>query len=646
MRHEIQLRTPVEDDAAPIWQLVHDDGGLDINSPYAYLLVCTDHAQTSLVATDATGVVGFVSAYRPPNRDDAVFVWQVGVSRRARRRGLARRMLHALIEQPGNRDVRFVTATVTPDNRASMGLFERLARDLRVPFERDERFAADLFPGDEHDPEVEVAVGPFLPRQTATTTSEHDPPVSDPTTDATAAPNDKEATTVTTPSTDRTTAAETTPNLPDDAIERLESEVRSYGRMWPATFELSSGSKIWDDRGNEYIDLFSGAGALNYGHNDPVMRDALMDYLSAGNIVHSLDTVTVAKRRFLERFEEVILQPRNLDYKVMFPGPTGTNAVESAMKLARKVTGREGIIGFTNAFHGMTLGSLSVSGNSMKRDGAGVGLTFGMNVPYDGYFGDDVDTISYLDALLADDGSGLEKPAAVIVETVQAEGGLATASPEWLRDLRALCTRHDVLMIVDDIQAGCGRTGTFFSFEPSGIEPDIVTLSKSLSGFGLPFALTLFRRELDVFEPGEHNGTFRGFNPAMVTATAALDRWSDDDLEAAIEMKAGIVSRALDDLIEAHPDHVLERRGRGLLQGVACADGIAGAVAKQAFELGVIVETAGPNDEVLKLLPALTIPTDELATGLDRIAEAFGDVIALRAAAAEVDGSPRRAPVA
>ncbi len=642
MRDEIQLRTPIEDDAAPIWQLVHDDGGLDLNSPYAYLLVCTDHADTSLVATDATGVVGFVAAYRPPTRDDATFVWQVGVARRARRRGLARRMLHALLDQPGNRDVRFITATVTPDNRASMGLFERMARDLRVPFERDERFAADLFPGDEHDPEVEVAVGPFLPKQTGSPTSTAPDPHAPSDTPA----NDKDTTTVTTPSTEHTATADQTTSLPDDAIERLESQVRSYGRMWPATFERSSGSKIWDDQGNEFVDLFSGAGALNYGHNDPDMRDALVDYVTGGNIIHSLDTVTVAKRRFLARFDEVILQPRNLDWKVMFPGPTGTNAVESAMKLARKVTGREGIIGFTNAFHGMTLGSLSVSGNSMKRDGAGVGLTFGMNVPYDGYFGDDVDTISYLDALLADDGSGLEKPAAVIVETVQAEGGLATASPEWLRGLRELCTKHDVLMIVDDIQAGCGRTGTFFSFEPAGIEPDIVTLSKSLSGFGLPFALTLFRRDLDVFEPGEHNGTFRGFNPAMVTATVALDRWSDDDLEAAIEMKAGIVSRALDDLIESHPEHVLERRGRGLLQGVACADGVASAVAKQAFELGVIVETAGPNDEVLKLLPALTIPSDELATGLDRIAEAFGDVIALRAAAAEVDGSPQPEPVA
>jgi diaminobutyrate-2-oxoglutarate transaminase len=357
------------------------------------------------------------------------------------------------------------------------------------------------------------------------------------------------------------------------------------------------------------------------------MRQAVIDHLMADGIVHGLDMVTVAKERFLTRFEEVILKPRGFDWKIQFPGPTGTNAVEAAMKLARKVTGRERLVGFTNGFHGMTLGSLAVSGNSMKRDGAGVGLNAGANVPYDGYFGDDVDTIEYLDALLDDDGSGFEKPAAVIVETVQAEGGLATASPEWLRGLRELCTKHDVLMIVDDIQAGCGRTGTFFSFEEAGIEPDIVTLSKSLSGFGLPFAVTLFRRDLDVWDPGEHNGTFRGFNPAMVTATVALDRWEDDTLPTSTERKAGIVARAFDELVEEHPGQVLERRGRGLLQGVECAPGIASAAAKRAFDLGVIVETSGPNDEVLKVLPALTIPNDDLVDGLQRIGKAIAAVV-------------------
>ncbi len=591
---DIRFRAPIADDGAAIWQLVHDGGELDLNSPYAYLLLCTDFAETSIVAEDDDGLLGFVLSYRPPSRPDALFVWQVGVAPRARRRGLGRRLLHRVLDQPANVDATFLTATVTPDNEASQRLFRSFARDLRVPCETEPRFTEDHFPGDEHEAEVEFVIGPLLPGSR------------------------------TEDSTEELIAMPT----PTDTTARLESDVRSYCRVWPAKFKTARGSKLWDVDGNEYLDLFAGAGALNYGHNDPEMRQAVIDHLLEDGIVHGLDMITVAKERFLERFDEVILKPRNFDWKVQFPGPTGTNAVESAMKLARKVTGRERVVGFTNAFHGMTIGSLAVSGNAVKRDGAGVELTSGTNVPYDGYFGDDVDTIAYLDALLADDGSGFNKPAAVIVETVQAEGGLSTASNEWLRDLRTLCTKHDVLMIVDDIQAGCGRTGNFFSFEEAGIEPDMVTLSKSLSGFGLPFAVVLMRRELDVFDPGEHNGTFRGFNPAMVTATVALDRWTDDTIPTATARKAGIVERALDELIAEYPDHVLERRGRGLLQGIECAPGIASAAAKRAFELGAIVETSGPNDEVLKLLPALTIGNDELAEGLKRVATAVADVIA------------------
>jgi len=417
-----------------------------------------------------------------------------------------------------------------------------------------------------------------------------------------------------------------------DTIERLESEVRSYCNNWPATFATARGSRLWDDEGREYLDFFSGAGALNYGHNDPAMKRALMEHLAGDGVIHTLDMTTVAKRRFLERFEEVILKPRGMDFKIMFPGPTGTNAVEAAMKLARKVTGREQIVGFTNAFHGMTIGALAVSGNQAKRLGAGIALTSGTSVPYDGYFGDDVDTIAYLDALLTDSGSGFEKPAAVIVETIQAEGGLNTASPEWLQRLRKLCDDHDLLLIVDDIQTGCGRTGTFFSFEEAGIEPDIITLSKSLSGFGLPFAVTMFRRELDVFNPGEHNGTFRGHNPAFVTATTALSRWADGGLEASTMRKAAIVESALDQLVVEHPEVVLERRGRGLLQGIACVEGFAQEVLAHAYTLGLLVETAGPEDEVLKLLPALTISEEDLAEGLEIISRSVAAVAEARGA--------------
>jgi diaminobutyrate-2-oxoglutarate transaminase len=411
------------------------------------------------------------------------------------------------------------------------------------------------------------------------------------------------------------------------SIERHESAVRSYCRNWPASFARSKGAEQWDTDGNRYLDFFSGAGSLNYGHNDPRLKQALLDYLAEDGVIHSLDMVTPAKSKFLDRFHEVILEPRGLDYKVQFPGPTGTNAVEAAMKLARKATGRERIVGFTNAFHGMTLGALSVTGNNMKRGGAGVLLQSGTAVPYYNYFGEEVDTTEYLDQLLEDDGSGFDLPAAVIVETVQGEGGMATASMEWLKALQEVCNRHEVLLIVDDIQAGCGRTGTFFSFEPAGITPDIVTLSKSLSGFGLPFAVTLMRPDLDVWDPGEHNGTFRGHNPAFVTATAALDFWEGEGLTPEVERKAAKVSQVLDELIEAHPELEGERRGRGLLQGLACTGDFATKVATTCFDLGMLVETSGPEDEVIKLLPPLTIDDELLDEGLQLLTKAVLAVV-------------------
>jgi diaminobutyrate-2-oxoglutarate transaminase len=412
-------------------------------------------------------------------------------------------------------------------------------------------------------------------------------------------------------------------------ITRLESNVRSYCRSWPRVFDRAKGHVLVDEDGREYIDFFAGAGALNYGHNHPALREALLDYLGDDRIVHSLDMATSSKREFLERFDELILRPRNLRYKVQFPGPTGTNAVEAALKLARKVTGRERVVGFTNAFHGMTLGSLSVTGNSMKRSGAGIMLSAGTNMPYDGFLGDDQDTVEYLEAYLQDDGSGLDLPAAVIVETVQAEGGINTASGEWLQRLEALCREHEIVFVVDDIQVGCGRTGPFFSFEEFGIEPDIVCLSKSLSGYGIPFAVVLMKPELDVWEPGEHNGTFRGHNPAFVTATKTLDTfWSDDALTRDVQRKAALVEGALTDTIDRYPELEGEHRGRGLIQGIACRQGVAEKVMRLAFDAGLVVETSGPASEVVKLLPALTMDDDALSTGLSILDDACGEAVA------------------
>lgn len=418
-----------------------------------------------------------------------------------------------------------------------------------------------------------------------------------------------------------------------DVFESLESKVRSYCRGWPTVFDRAEGSYIYDENGQEYLDFFCGAGALNYGHNHPVLRRPLLDYLTGGGIVHSLDAYTTAKRDFLQTFDELVLKPRQLDYVVQFPGPTGTNAVESALKLARKVTGREHIVNFTNAFHGMTLGSLAVTGNSMKRSGAGIPLAHATPVPYDDYFDGHTEDFLWLDRALTDDGSGIEHPAAIIVETVQGEGGLRAGRASWLRGLADLCARHDILLIVDDVQAGCGRTGTFFSFEEAGIVPDIVCLSKSISGYGLPMALTLFRRELDVWEPGEHNGTFRGHNPAFVTATAALRSfWSDDTFASGVRDRAERLHSGLSRIADEFGGVV---RGRGLLAGIVFPDEeTASLVAAAAFERGLLVETSGPRGEVLKVMPALNIEAADLDKGLGIIVDATQAVHATRGVAA------------
>lgn len=419
--------------------------------------------------------------------------------------------------------------------------------------------------------------------------------------------------------------------MPTTTIDttELESDVRSYSRSWPVQFERAKGATMYAADGSEYLDFFAGAGTLNYGHNHPALKKVLIDYLADDRVVHSLDMFTTARSEFLTIFKERILEPRGLDHKVMFPGPGGALAVEAALKLARKVTGREAIVNFTNAFHGMTLGALSVTGNSMKRGGAGIPLVHATPMPYDDYFNQDVPDFIYLERMLEDTGSGLNKPAAVIVETLQGEGGINSARAEWLRELAALCKRHDILLIVDDIQMGCGRTGGFFSFEEAGIVPDIITLSKSISGYGLPLALTLVRPELDVFEPGEHNGTFRGFAPAFATGAEAIRRfWSDDALQNSTLRKGLVIESAFNALAAKHPEAGLVAKGRGLARGLQFGDPEkAGQVARECFERGLLVETSGPLDEVVKLLPPLTVADDELTRGLGIIADATAAVL-------------------
>jgi len=407
-------------------------------------------------------------------------------------------------------------------------------------------------------------------------------------------------------------------------FEDRESGVRSYCRSWPTVFGRAVGSWLYDETGRPYLDFFAGAGALNYGHNNPALKAALLEYLSADGVIHSLDMYTAAKREFLHAFDELILQPRELDYRVQFPGPGGANAVEAALKLARKVTGRTEVLYFTNSFHGMTLGALAVTSNTFHRGGAGVPLAFATQLPFDHSWDTQTPDIAWFDTLVKDRDSGLDNVAAVIVETVQGEGGINIARPAWLRGLAEWCRRRHLLLIVDDVQMGCGRTGPFFSFETAGIRPDFVCVSKSISGGGLPLALTLIRPDLDIWAPGEHTGTFRGIDPAFVMGTAALRTyWRDDALERSTKANGQKIAAALTTLAESIHGTDIEPRGVGMAHGLAFEDGeLAGRVRDAAFDRGLLVETAGPDSKVVKLLPPLTVTDGELNHGLALLAGA------------------------
>ncbi|WP_425099272.1 diaminobutyrate--2-oxoglutarate transaminase [Tropicibacter sp. S64] len=403
--------------------------------------------------------------------------------------------------------------------------------------------------------------------------------------------------------------------MTNDIYTRRESEARSYCRSFPTTFTRAKGSELWDAEGNRYIDFLAGCSSLNYGHNDDDMQAALIDHIQSDGITHALDMHTEAKTAFLTAFEEIILKPRNMQHKVMMTGPTGTNAVEAAIKLARKVTGRQNVISFTNGFHGMTLGALSLTGNEGKRGGAGTALGDVTHLPFEGSLGD-VDTLEVIEQMLDNPSSGIDAPAAFIFEPIQGEGGLNAASDAWMQGIERLARKHGALLIADDIQAGCGRAGTFFSFEKSGISPDMIPLAKSFSGMGLPFAALLLKPELDIWKPAEHNGTFRGNTHAFVTARVALEKfWKTDAFEKELAERAEQLTAGLQAVADQIPGATL--KGRGLMQGVDVGSGtLASDICARCFEKGLVIETSGAHDEVVKVLAPLTTSEELLREGL------------------------------
>lgn len=408
-------------------------------------------------------------------------------------------------------------------------------------------------------------------------------------------------------------------------FEQWESEIRGYCRNYPTVFATASNARQVDEDGISYIDFFAGAGVLNFGHNNPAMKRAMIAFLEGDGIAHSLDTYTTAKRDFIAKFHDTILAPRGMTHRMQFMGPTGANAVEAALKLARLATGRRDVVAFSHGFHGMTLGALAATANEAFRQWAGVPLEHIVRLPNEFAPGGGIAGLDAYRAALDDASSGLRPPAAFLVEAVQAEGGVWVHSPEWLRAVEALARDVGALFVVDDIQAAVGRTGSYFSFDGYGLDPDIVTLAKGLGGYGTPIAMNLNKPEVDAhWSPGAHTGTFRGQGLSFVAGAVALDYFADDELMGEVRRKGERMAARLRELADAQAGAGWEVRGKGMIQGLDVADG---AVAKraqaEAFDAGLLIGPCGTGGRVIKLIPPLTIPDDDLDEGLVILADAL-----------------------
>jgi diaminobutyrate-2-oxoglutarate transaminase len=399
--------------------------------------------------------------------------------------------------------------------------------------------------------------------------------------------------------------------------EELESNIRSYCRKFPYEISAAQDSWLYTSDGRRFLDFTCMAGSTNYGHNHPHLRDALLEYLKANGPVGTLDYHTSAKTAMLVSLKTHILEPRGLGYKVLFTGPTGTNSVECALKLAKKLRPTGEVCVFRNSFHGMTQGSLSICGLARRR--ASLYVEHRKVETYD--FPNHRSSRHAADSvarLIESISAGVMQPAAVVLELIQSEGGIHVADRDLVRALVKTCNEHDVVVIVDDIQAGNGRSGTFFSFEQFGFTPDVVCCAKSIGGTGQPLALVLIKPHLDVLEPSDHAGTFRGNNLAFVAAAKAFELWSDEAFISTYRRNQEVFGAYLDRVALQSP-HVTVRH-IGLMAGVEFQSAEDGMRARALLlEHGVLAETCGEGGRVLKLFPPLNCRADDLRAGLDKV---------------------------
>lgn len=421
-----------------------------------------------------------------------------------------------------------------------------------------------------------------------------------------------------------------------------ESNARTYPRNLPLAIREAQGATVTDMDGNEYYDGLAGAGTLALGHNHPRVVEAMEGVLDAKRPLHTLDISTPTKERFIDSLFTSLPDAFSDRAKIQFCSPAGTDAVEAALKLVKTATGNRSVLGFQGGYHGMTNGALSLMGDTDAKEPI-PGLMNGVHhlpYPYDyrcpfGVGGDEGHRIAseYVENLLDDAESGITDPAGMILEPVQGEGGAIPAPDAWLREIRRITRERDIPLILDEIQAGLGRTGEMYAFEHADITPDVITLSKAIGG-GLPLAVVVYHEDLDVWEPGAHAGTFRGNQLAMAAGEATIDYVLEHDLDE----HAASVGKRLRDRLESTAerfDVIGDVRGRGLMLGVEFGDpdaewqgagphapdgDFAKAVQAECFDRGLIVELGGRDGATVRFLPPLIVSElqiDEIATIFD-----------------------------
>lgn len=420
---------------------------------------------------------------------------------------------------------------------------------------------------------------------------------------------------------------------------RVESNSRTYSRTINKMIISGKGSVLVDEDGKEYIDCLACAGTLALGHNNPEITSALKGFLDTNQIIQGLDILTPAKYAFTMELLSILPLELREQAKVQFCGPTGADAAEAAIKLFKTATGRKTIFSFHGAYHGMTAGSLALTGNLLAKNQVGTLMPdvhffpfpYEYRNPY-GVKGEDLikTSLCHIETVLADPESGITKPAAIILEAIQGEGGCIPAPDMWLKGLRNLCDIYDIPLILDEVQSGLGRTGQMFAFEKSGIIPDAILLSKVIGG-SLPMSVVVYKEKYDTWKPGAHAGTFRGNQMAMVAGQKTMEIIKRDDLCGASDKKGELLKKKLLSLKEKHAV-IGDVRGRGLMLGIEIiqpvegvinskiplANGVlAGEIKKICFQQGLIIETGGRYGAVLRFLPALTISENEITKVVD-----------------------------